>query len=272
MFYSIYENPLLQSHGYDYVFWNEHDTIPVRTGWLDALYEETFFMHREGIWQKGSAPQYAHGVDVLSSRPDAAEQLFHINGNAIYDFHSPGFRQYLQGAAGAVPNSFDLSLFKHRHQMNAPGYQFVTQSTLSRFQYSSIVLNNPTDLCMPSFGSFLRDKPNTYLVHGKAVRNLRAGTSCCNLFPEDRAVVQRTHSDQYHCLLDDHGSDLADTWIEHGPFDISLKDIDDIAMGLTPRTPYYNPSSICFKDKQCCFPEICTFKDNKGKCHRSFYK
>ena len=175
MFYSIYENPLLQERRCDYVFWNEPDAIAVRMGWLDALYEETFFMYREGIWQKGSAPQYAHGVDVLSKRKDAVEQLFHMNGNAIYDFHSDGFRQYLQGAAGTVPNSFDMSLFKYRHQMNAAGYQFVTHSTLSRFQYTSIVLNNPTDLCMPSLGSFLRAHPNTYLVHGKGA------CACCVL-------------------------------------------------------------------------------------------
>ena len=199
---------------------------------------------------------------MLSKQKDAVEQLFHMNGNAIYDFHSDGFRQYLKGAAGTVPNSFDMSLFKYRHQMNAAGYQFVTHSTLSRFQYTSIVLNNPTDLCMPSLGSFLRAHPNTYLVHGKGVKNIRAGISCCNLFTEDRAVVQRAHSDQYHCLLWDHGTDLAETWLKHGPFNISLKDIDDIAMGLPSSTSRFDPEGLCFKEKQCCF---------KGRGHPTFY-
>jgi len=131
-----------------------------------------------------AAPQYAHGVDVLSKGADAAEKLFHINGNAIYDFHSEGFRQYLRGAAGTVPNSFDYSLFKHRHQMNAAGYQFVTQQTLSRFQYSNIILNNAVDLCQPSLGAFLRARPNTYLVHGKGAY------VSCDVCTKSHGVVQ----------------------------------------------------------------------------------
>ena len=71
-------------------------------------------MSREGIWQKGSNPQYAHAVvrrigytarrslalqDVLASQDPlvAHHELFHINGNALFDFKSPKFGQYLTG-------------------------------------------------------------------------------------------------------------------------------------------------------------------------------
>ena len=41
--------------------------------------------------------------------------------------------------------------------------------------------------------------------------------------------------------------------MDHGPFDISLKDMDDIALGLTSSMSYFNPEAVCFKDKECCF-------------------
>ena len=71
-------------------------------------------MSREGIWQKGSNPQYAHAVvrrigyaagrslvlqDALASQDPLVAQyeLFHINGNALFDFKSRKFAQYLTG-------------------------------------------------------------------------------------------------------------------------------------------------------------------------------
>ena len=106
----------------------------------------------------------------------------------------------------------------------------------------------------------MEDAVDSTCVQG--VKNIRAGISCCNLFTEDRAVVQRAHSDQYHCLLWDHGTDLAETWLKHGPFNISLKDIDDIAMGLPSSTSRFDPEGLCFKEKQCCF---------KGRGRPTFY-
>ena len=88
-------------------------------------------MSREGIWQKGSNPQYAHAVvrrigyaagrslvlqDALASQDPlvAYHELFHINGNALFDFKSPKFGQYLIGElfnATLLENSARLTLF-----------------------------------------------------------------------------------------------------------------------------------------------------------------
>ena len=68
----------------------------MRHGWLDALYEEAVLMHREGVWQKGSGPRYAHGMDSLGSTDGWMHEMYHINGNSLYDFKSTQFGQYME--------------------------------------------------------------------------------------------------------------------------------------------------------------------------------
>jgi hypothetical protein len=229
----------------------------VRHGWLDALYEETYFMKREGIWQKGSHPQYAHAVDVLASQDQmvAQHELFHINGNALYDFQSHTFGKYLDGSAGIVPGSFDFSLYKYRHQLASAPFQQISQHSLSRFQYTELIMNNPTDLCLPTLGMFLERHPDVVVVHGKALRSIRLGSSCCNLFHEDPRTIQNAHSDQYHCLLSNI-SHIMRTMMKspEGFRHFTLHEIDQIALGLSPSKPKlsYDPQLVCFKQADCC--------------------
>jgi len=264
MFFSLWRNSQLLSWNYDYIFWCEPDMIPVRHGWLDALYEEIHFMGREGIWQKGSSPQYAHSVDYVSSFKTVESELFHINGNSIYDFKSAEFSKFLMEAAGTIPNSFDFSIYSHLHQHNARQYQLVTQGALKRFQYTGLVMNNPTDLCIPTLGTFLNRYPQVFLVHGRAVRNIRLGSSCCNLFEEKSGTIHRQHSDQYHCLLGEHGEEFVkESWFEDGPSHLSLEQLDQIALGVSISSipgganrysgiPHMAPVRNCFMEADCC--------------------
>lgn len=249
MFFGLWRNSQLLSWNYDYMFWCEPDVVPVRHGWLDALYEEIHFMAREGIWQKGSSPQYAHAVDHVSSLKTVEHELFHINGNSIYDFKSAEFRKFLTEAAGTIPNSFDFSIYSHLHQHDAEQYQLVTQGALKRFQYTGLIMNNPTDLCIPTLGAFLNRYPQVSLVHGKAVKFIRMGSTCCNLFEEKAATIHRQHSDQYHCLLGEHGIKfVAESWFEDGPVHLSLEQIDKIALGglSGEPIPHMAPVQNCF--------------------------
>jgi len=228
--------------------------IPVRHGWLDALYEEAYFMSREGIWQKGSNPQYAHAVDVLASQDPlvAHHELFHINGNALFDFKSPKFGQYLTDCAGMVPGSFDFSLYKYRHQLASAPFQEVSMSSLPRFQYTEMIMNNPTDLCTPTLGIFLEKHPDVVVVHGKAARAIRLGTTCCNLVQEDPEVIQNAHSDQYHCLLQNMSHVIQSMMqSEESLNHLSLHALDQIALGS--QIAGVNPELLCFKDANCCF-------------------
>lgn len=256
MFFSLRHNSQLVQQSYDYIFWMEPDVVPVRHGWLDALYEETFFMRREGIWQKGSNPQYAHSVDVLAAQDPqvALYELFHINGNALFDFKSKAFGQYLTGCAGLVPGSFDFSLFKYRYQQASAPFQQVSQRGLSRFQYTELIMNNPSDLCSPSLSSFLDTHKDVVVVHGKAARAIRLGTKCCNLVLEDPDTIQNAHSDQYHCLLSNMSHAVTSMMRDPDSYHhLTLETLDLIALGLGEPSIGIDPQLVCLKDANCCF-------------------
>jgi hypothetical protein len=49
-FFNMFRSPTLQA--YDYLFYMEPDTVPIREGWLDKVYEEVEFV--DDFWVKGS--------------------------------------------------------------------------------------------------------------------------------------------------------------------------------------------------------------------------
>jgi len=188
-------------------------------------------------------------VDHFSTLDTVEHELFHINGNSIYDFKSAEFSTFLVEAAGTIPNSFDFSIYSHLHQHNAQQYQLVTQGALKRFQYTGLIMNNPTDLCIPTLGTFLNRYPQVFLVHGKAVKHIRLGSTCCNLFEEKAATIQSQHSDQYHCLIGEHGEKFVlQSWFEDGPVHLSLEQVDQIALGGLSKAPmpHMAPVRNCF--------------------------
>lgn len=50
-FFNMFRNPELYNH-YNYLFYMEPDTVPIRALWMDRIYEEVEFV--EDFWVKGS--------------------------------------------------------------------------------------------------------------------------------------------------------------------------------------------------------------------------
>jgi hypothetical protein len=128
----------------------ESDVVPIRDGWLQALYREAASYRT--WWMKGS--QF-HGRYL----PDHVR--VHINGNALYSLDDPGFDAIVARARASwsIRMGYDNSVYRIiREDWTAFrdfGHKFVFADYVRNYHWTEYSL---TDL--------LARAPNTYLVHG----------------------------------------------------------------------------------------------------------
>lgn len=90
-FFNMFRNHFFTSN-YDYLFYMEPDAGPIRSNWLDRIYEEVEFV--TDFWVKGS-------IYRGPTKPkDYCYNLYsgcaeHMNGNSIYKLGDPDFNRFL---------------------------------------------------------------------------------------------------------------------------------------------------------------------------------
>lgn len=96
-----------------YVLYMEPDLLPIRPKWLDAL-DELCRYPNDPFWIKGST--FRGSLSVMRTR--IIYNLFHINGNAIYNLGDKGFRTFYHHMVrpyikALYPDqSYDTDIFK----------------------------------------------------------------------------------------------------------------------------------------------------------------
>jgi hypothetical protein len=149
MFYGIFDRRHLRLHAYDYIFYMEPDTRPVRAQWLETLYREAAVHHP--FWMRGAVANL-----------EGADPSPHINGNALYRYNDPGFHGYICDARGAYarePN-FARSLHVHREKR-------ALAELFPMFSHASFLRSLGAQ--QVDLDAFLRDNPRTVLVHGRGM-------------------------------------------------------------------------------------------------------
>ena len=177
-FYALFEKLRGRAR---YFFVMEPDAIPVRSGWLEALYREAAEVPGGSdrgcnFWIKGSPPLCDGTYGAIFQRRD-----MHINGNALYciddgildyfervkrfypaesaaDVHVPGCATGNGGESG-----HDHCIFQFLQDPRNSAY---ARRVLHNFRYTDAVLN----LCEESYDEEeLREAhPRTVIVHSKA--------------------------------------------------------------------------------------------------------
>lgn len=163
MFFKLMlETPLIEDAGYSFMFWMEPDCFPIKSGWLDILYN--LATTSGPFWVLGSArrdefvedKQYRYAYD-------------HINGNALYRLDDPIFRSYLDAVHEDFSQnfkkylrSFDVAIALYKKSLKP----FTRYSELHHhFVYTDLIQNvyrsktNVTEL--------ITSHPETYIVHGR---------------------------------------------------------------------------------------------------------
>jgi len=148
---------LLPPKGYDYFFLNEHDTNPIRPGWVDKLIAEVSC--GQEFWIKGSIFRKADRKNIESFG-------YHINGNALYnscsrDINCYNWTRYILD--DLYGNSFDHAGW---WVYFSPKNVELGRDRLHYYIYSDFVYNqfhrNPW-----SSATMREENKNTYFVHGK---------------------------------------------------------------------------------------------------------
>lgn len=197
--YQFYKVFRILKGRYDYFFLMEPDILPIRSGWLTALYMETVIVSPgQDFWIKGSNQKCSRYYGDIARRRD-----WHINGNALYKVDDRLFemflhsvRSYYSGGMEQCPpgcgtgymyeNAYDHALFRFRGTME----NFEDTVNLHhRFQYTPIIAN----LCEEMFNAseFAANHPEVFLVHSKGPD-----------LPREYHEVQRI----FHNVLTRHGS------------------------------------------------------------------
>lgn len=148
-----------------YVFYMEPDCLPIRSNWLNAL-DLSVRWPNAPFWMKGSIYR-GHNKAVYATRHPP--QVFHINGNAIYNigdrafknFYVKHYRPYVNSVSKSKERSFDTDFYRFIHDIDNV---MVTRSIIHKFQYSEVVQNYWRSSF--SVAKLRNDNPGTYLIHG----------------------------------------------------------------------------------------------------------
>eukprot|EP01119_Soliformovum_irregulare_P002271 TRINITY_DN12557_c0_g1_i1.p1 TRINITY_DN12557_c0_g1~~TRINITY_DN12557_c0_g1_i1.p1 ORF type:complete len:366 (+),score=56.67 TRINITY_DN12557_c0_g1_i1:30-1127(+) len=155
--FDIIEEP--NGPAYDYFFYMELDTSPIRPNWVSRIYWEAAC--GEDFWVKGSQ-FYSMGTTDWYRKYG-----YHINGNAMYNSHDPTWRT-LRNEIRKTSGLYDTDLWRWF-------YPPATQShfdTKSRREYahmyrlSNFIVNNGR---IPyNVSTYLAMDPTIQFVHGRA--------------------------------------------------------------------------------------------------------
>ncbi|KAJ3090265.1 hypothetical protein HK102_004281 [Quaeritorhiza haematococci] len=190
MFYDFMRGKEL-GRRFDVVFWMETDTVPLRDGWLDAVWRKAGAMMMGGDWWiVGSA---FRGDCVLSEDLKHCYLLGdlspHINGNALYHTSSPSFQKHLHrtltGKWKLWP--FDLAIYL---EWSRSSDETLKRKALSLYIYTDFIQNYGN---FPVYLTKLKEAhPEMYLVHvqqGKmTVEEYRRKKMKPEVLPQDPAL------------------------------------------------------------------------------------
>lgn len=172
MFHGALNSTVMQSRGYNYMFWMETDVYGVRPMWLEGLYN--LAVSHQGAWMIGSMQQH-------NRRMYGPLDYYHINGNALHAFDSDAYRMLLRKARIEHPHVFDYAIQIWRTQQG-PMHAHIAQQVMHRFQYTKYIQNHPADVCMRTLEDFLIRHPSTFMVHSKAISALIRCSDCCQMY------------------------------------------------------------------------------------------
>lgn len=158
-------NKLRLQNPAQYVFYMEPDCIPIRPNWLNAL-DTSVRWPQAVFWMRGSIYR-GNNKGVYATRH--APQVFHINGNAVFNladrrfrsFYVKHFRPYVNSVSKTRERSFDTEFYRYMHDIDNV---MVTRTIIHRFQYSEIVQNFWRSSF--SMAKMKNDFPDTYFIHG----------------------------------------------------------------------------------------------------------
>lgn len=164
-----------QHHVVDHALYLEPDCHPTQSGWLDILNSIT--EGDEEFWMKGSLFR-GQGISHSSQVPF---NIFHINGNAIYNLKDPTFvdwyfqkvKPYIKSIPSPHKTPYDTDLF--RYFLQKENWKSEARHLLHKFKLTDLIQNrwhseyNLKDL--------LRKTPKLAIVHGgKDVKDDKLGT------------------------------------------------------------------------------------------------
>ena len=147
-----------------YAFYMEPDVRPISNGWLNRLVFEVSWPEAP-FWVKGSIYRGTpSNVDGSSYTPN----LYHLNGNAIYDmggalseFYFQKVRPYVEQAHGQSVNAYDTDFSEYLMQRE----HFSTVIQIAHmFRFSEVIQNMWNTHFSAS--ELSRQFPRTGLVHG----------------------------------------------------------------------------------------------------------
>lgn len=169
MWYTLYISKTDPLKAYDYFLWAEHDLMPVRKGWMDALAAEVA-LHKP-FFVRGSIYRGSN-LDNAVKDPKKAQWVTHINGNAFYTCKDSTFRAmvkscyYAQSSEG-IHASFDLAIWM-RYVASYMGTWKRYQTYAHEFQYTNFMQNYGYGLSEQVLNDILDKEPSTYMIHGDA--------------------------------------------------------------------------------------------------------
>lgn len=158
-------NKVRLQHTAQYAFYMEPDCLPVRPNWLNML-DTTVRWPHQVFWMRGSIYR-GNNKGVYATRHPP--QVFHINGNAIFNlsdrrfrsFYVKHFRPYVNAKSKTRERSFDTEFYRFIHDIDNI---MVTRTVIHRFQYSEFVQNFWRSSY--SLSKIKNDFPDTYFIHG----------------------------------------------------------------------------------------------------------
>lgn len=149
-----------------YALYMEPDLVPIRPHWLNYVIQQVAWPVPE-FWMKGSIFM---GNAALMRRTTNVPNKYHINGNALYNLHSPDFQHFyydqvrpfvMKRHGGKSANAYDTDIYEYLHDDQTYAS---THQVMHKFQYTDLLQNQwHTPWSAPDLAAKF---PNTVLVHG----------------------------------------------------------------------------------------------------------
>jgi hypothetical protein len=164
MFFEAFDIPTIRD-SYSFMYWMEPDNFPIRTGWLDKLYQLAS-MTGSHYWMIGSIRR-----GVFQEQNEYSTFKDHINGNAVYRLDDPNFHSFLHKVRydynqvrGKHLKSFDIALHLVYKEME-PFH--LKASIAHKFVYTNLVMN--VYRTQTRVSDVLEQSSETYLLHGRYI-------------------------------------------------------------------------------------------------------
>lgn len=153
----------LRSLGYTHFFIMETDTRPIRSFWLDGIFEQIVDQRRDAYlstswWMTGS---------IYRGSKNIGPSFIHINGNALYHLSSnfvAFVRFFWSIYERASPQGYDFAIYQLFHRFGRDRID-LWKRIAHKFRYSEFIQNCWYTGCDSNDDHFLAEFPQTYLIH-----------------------------------------------------------------------------------------------------------